>query len=64
MIHHRHPGKHRHANTVEISVKVPIQRIVGKGETQNTNLYKTIDKAAGHVERQLKKDHDKQLEHR
>ena len=61
--------KHRHANTVEIIVKVPNQRIVGKGETQDTNLYKAIDykaidEAAGHVERQLKKYHDKQLEHR
>ncbi|SVC06560.1 uncharacterized protein METZ01_LOCUS259414, partial [marine metagenome] len=35
-----------------------------KGETQDTNLYKAIDEAAGHVERQLKKYHDKQLEHR
>ena len=56
--------KHRHANTVEIIVKVPNQRIVSKGETQDTNLYKAIEEAAGHVERQLKKYHDKQLEYR
>jgi putative sigma-54 modulation protein len=56
--------KHRHANSVEIIVKVSNQRIIGKGKTEDTNLFKAIDEAAGHVERQLKKYHDKQLEHR
>ena len=57
-------AKHKPANTVEIIVKVPGQRIVGKGETDNPNLFKAIDEAAGHVERQLQKYHDKQSEHR
>jgi len=57
-------AKHKPANTVEIIVKVPGQRIVGKGETDNPNLFKAIDEAAGHVERQLQKYHDKHTEHR
>ena len=56
--------KHKHANTVEIIVKVPHQTIVGTGETDDPNLFKAIDEAAGHVERQLKKYHDKKVEHR
>ena len=42
-------AKHRHANSVQIIVKVPNQRIIGKGETEDTNLFKAIDDAAGHV---------------
>jgi putative sigma-54 modulation protein len=57
-------AKHKPANTVEIIVKVPGQRIVGKGNTDDPNLFKAIDEAAGHVERQLQKYHDKQTEHR
>ena len=56
--------KHKHANSVEIIVKVPNQTIVGTGETDDPNLFKAIDEAAGHVERQLKKYHDKKVEHR
>ena len=51
--------KHRHATTVEIIVKVPNQRIVGKGETSDHNLFKAVDDAAHRVESQLKKYHDK-----
>lgn len=51
--------KHRHATTVEIIVKVPNQRIVGKGETSDNNLFKAVDDAAHRVESQLKKYHDK-----
>lgn len=56
-------AKHKQSNRVEIIVKVPGQRIVGSGETSE-NLFKAIDEAAGHVERQLKKFHDKKLERR
>ena len=51
--------KHRHATSVEIIVKVPNQRIVGKGETADNNLFKAVDDAAHRVESQLKKYHDK-----
>ena len=54
----------KHLSTAEIIVKVPNQRIVGKGEADDTNLFKVIDEAASHVGRQLKKYHDKQAEHR
>ncbi len=57
-------AKHKQANSVEIIVKVPGQRIVGKGETDEENLFKAIDEAAGHVERQLRKHHDKQNDRR
>jgi ribosomal subunit interface protein len=53
-----------HVSTVEIIVKVPNQRLVGKAEADDTNLFKAIDEAASHVEPQLKKYHDKQLQHR
>ncbi len=54
-------AKHKPSNSVEIIVKVPGQRLIGKGETDEPNLFKAIDEAAGHVERQLKRHHDKHL---
>jgi ribosomal subunit interface protein len=56
--------KHRHATSVEIIVRVPNQRIVGKGETADSNLFKAVDDAAHRVESQLKKYHDKLVAHR
>lgn len=56
--------KHKHASTVEIIVRVPNQRLVGTGETTDDNLFKAIDDAAHRVEAQLKKYHDKLVEHR
>jgi ribosomal subunit interface protein len=56
--------KHKHATSVEIIVKVPSQRIVGKGESTENNLFKAIDDAAHRVETQLKRYHDKLVEHR
>ena len=56
-------NKHKQSDHVEIIVKVPGQRIVGTGEAEE-NLYKAIDEAAGHVQRQLKKFHDKKADHR
>jgi len=56
--------KHKHTNSVEVIVKVPGQRLVGKGETDDPNLFKAIDETASHMERQLKKCHDKKLERR
>lgn len=57
-------AKHKHAHTVEILVSVPGQRIVGKAETEDANLFRAIDEAGSKVERQLKKFHDKKAEHR
>ena len=56
--------KHKHSTTVEIIVKVPNQRIVGKGETIDNNLFKAVDDAVQRVESQLKKYHDKLVTHR
>ena len=51
--------KHKHGTAVEIIVRVPNQRIVGKGETSDSNLFKAVDDAAHRVESHLKKYHDK-----
>lgn len=55
--------KHKPANTVEIIVKVPGQRIIGKGETDEANLFKDR-RGRGPRGAQLKKHHDKQLDRR
>lgn len=56
--------KHKHADTVEIIVTVPSQMIVGKAETSDGNLFRAIDEAAARVEAQLKRYHDKLVDHR
>lgn len=56
--------KHKHADTVEIIVKVPNQVIVGRGETTDGNLFKAIDEAAARVETQLRRYHDKLVDRR
>lgn len=56
--------KHKYATTVEIIAKVPNQRLTGTGETKDDNLFKAIDGAVSKVETQLKKYHDKLIDHR
>ncbi len=56
--------KHKHATTVEVVIRVPNQRLAGKGETVDGNLFKAIDGAIAKAETQLKKHHDKLLDHR
>ena len=55
--------KHKHATTVEIAVRVPGQRLAGKGETMGDNLFKAIDEAVSKAEKQLKRYHDKLVDH-
>ena len=56
--------KHKHATTVEIAVRVPGQRLAGKRETMGDNLFKAIDEAVSKAEKQLKRYHDKLVDHR
>ena len=49
---------------MEFIVKVPNQTLVGKAESEGDNLFKSIDDAGERVEKQLKKYHDKLVEHR
>ena len=49
---------------MEIIVKVPNQTLVGKAESDDDNLFKSIDDAGDRVGTQLKKYHDKLVEHR
>jgi ribosome-associated translation inhibitor RaiA len=43
---------------------VPGQRLAGKGETMGDNLFKAIDEAVSKAEKQLKRYHDKLVDHR
>ena len=54
----------KYGTSVEFIVKVPKQSLVGTAETDDDNLFRSIDEACSHVERQLKKYHDKTVEHR
>jgi ribosomal subunit interface protein len=54
----------KHGNEVEIIVKVPQQTFVGSAEAPEDNLFKAVDDAGAKVETQLKRYHDKQVEHR
>ncbi|MBT3342377.1 MAG: ribosome-associated translation inhibitor RaiA [Gemmatimonadetes bacterium] len=56
--------KHKHATTVEIIVRVPGQRLAGTGETSDDNLFRAIDEAISKTETQLRKYHDKLVDHR
>ena len=53
----------KHGNGVEIIVKVPQQTFVGSAESSEDNLFKAIDEAKDKVETQLKRYHDKQVQH-
>ena len=54
----------KHGTAVEIIVKVPHQPLVGRAESEDDNLLKSIDDAGDRVGTQLKKYHDKLVEHR
>jgi putative sigma-54 modulation protein len=54
----------KHGTAVEIIVKVPQQKLVGRGESDDDNLFKSIGDAYDHVSTQLKKYHDKLAAHR
>ena len=54
----------KHGTAVEVLVRVPHQTLVGKAESDDDNLYKSIDEACDRVGTQLKKYHDKQVTHR
>ena len=56
--------KKKHGTVVEIIIKVPHQTLVGKAESDDDNLFKTIDDAGDRVGTQLKKYHDKLVERR
>ena len=54
----------KHGHGVEIIVKVSQQTFVGSAETLDDSLFKAVDEARDKVETQLKRYHDKQVEHR
>ncbi len=54
----------KHGTTVEVIVKVPNQTLVGTAKSPDDNLFRSIDEACEHVERQLKKYQDKTVDHR
>lgn len=54
----------RHGHEVEMKVKVPKDSLVSRATTEDDNLFKCIDEARDRMEVQLKKHHDKLVEHR
>ena len=48
----------KHGTAVEIIVKVPHQTLVGRAESEDDNLFKSIDDAGDRVGTQLKKYHE------
>ena len=52
------------AITVEFKVKVPQHTLVATATSEGDNLYKAVDEASDKVEVQVKKHHDRQVEHR
>ena len=53
-----------HTTAVEFKVKVPHQTLVATATSEGDNLYRSIDEASEKVEAQVKKHHDKRVEHR
>lgn len=49
---------------VEFIVKVPQQKLVASAQNDDDNVYKAIDDAAERIERQIKRYHDKLVDHR
>jgi putative sigma-54 modulation protein len=49
---------------VEFIVKVPNQKLVASAHNEDENLFKAIDEAESRLERQLKRYHDKLVDHR
>ena len=56
--------KQKLETSVEFIVKVPQQTLVSSASTEDENLFKAVDEAYERIEIQLKKYHDKQVEHR
>ncbi len=56
--------KHKYATKVEVVVRMPGQRLAGTGETTGDNLFKAIDEAVEKAETQLRRHHDKRVDHR
>ena len=54
----------RHGHAVEIKVQVPQHALVARATTDDDNLFKCIDEARDRMEVQIKKHHDKVVEHR
>ncbi len=56
--------KQKLETSVEFKVKVPQQTLVASAATEDENLFKAVDEAYERIEVQLKKYHDKKVEHR
>jgi ribosomal subunit interface protein len=56
--------KEKLGTKVEFIVAVPHQTLVASSHTEEENLFKALDEAHERVEVQLKKYHDRQVEHR
>ena len=56
--------KQKQSVTVEFIVKVPNQKLVASGSNGEDNLFKAIDEAENRIERQIKRYHDKLVDHR
>lgn len=54
----------RHGHVVEMKVQVPQHALVARATSEDDNLFKCIDEARDHMETQIKKHHDKLVEHR
>jgi len=54
----------KHGHAVEMKVQVPQHALVSRADTEDDNLFKCIDEARDRMEAQLKKYHDKLVEHR
>lgn len=54
----------RHGHAVEMKVLVPQYALVAHASTEDDNLFRCIDEARERMEVQLKKHHDKVVEHR
>ena len=57
-------SQERSRTEAEFIVKVPNQTLVASAHTPGDNLYKSIDEAHSRMVNQLKKYHDKTVEHR
>ena len=57
-------AKHRLGTRVEFVVKVPQQTLVASAYTQGDNLFKAVAEARERLEKQVKKYHDKVVDHR
>jgi len=54
----------RHGHVVEMKVQVPQHALVARATIEDDNLFKAIDEARDRMEAQIKKHHDKLVEHR